>query len=108
MFAALSAPGRDLVQQWLEQVEIAAVDQRDFDGTGAQRLRAVKPAEPAADDDHPMPLFRRHTLTSMSWDVFALIVGNRGGRPNTPQSLPASVAILALTRFDRGHDAKRD
>ena len=49
-------PGRDLVQQRLEQVVIAPVDQRHRDiGLVTERLRGVEPAEPTADDDDAMP-----------------------------------------------------
>ena len=43
--------GRDLVKQRLEQVEVAAVDQRDLEPRGTDRLGGVEPAESAADDD---------------------------------------------------------
>ena len=45
------AAGRHLVEQRLEQVEVAPVDERDFDRDLAQRLGGVKAAEAAADDD---------------------------------------------------------
>ena len=47
--------GRDLVEQRLEQVEIAPVDQREADlRIDAQAPRRIQAGEPATDDDHPM------------------------------------------------------
>ncbi len=48
------AAGRHLVEQRLEQVEVAAINQRHAHVGLAQRLRRVQPAEAAADDHHPM------------------------------------------------------
>ena len=57
--------GRDLVEQRLEQVEVAAVDERDLDRVlAAQRPGRVQPGEPAADDDDAVrPL--RHSRRSL-------------------------------------------
>ena len=55
--AGASAPGRDLVEQRLEEMEVAPVDERDRDPVvAAQPARRVQPAEPAADDQDPMPV----------------------------------------------------
>ena len=47
--------GRDLVQQRLEQVVVAAVDQRDVDRQLSEEAARRQPAEAAADDDDAMP-----------------------------------------------------
>ena len=50
-------PGRDLVEQRLEQVEIAPVDERQPDlGIDPEAARGVQAGEPATDDDHAMRL----------------------------------------------------
>ena len=51
--------GRDLVEQRLEQVEVAPIDQGQADlGIDPEVARRVEPAEPATDDGHPMRLGR--------------------------------------------------
>ena len=50
---------RHLVEQRLEQVVIAAVEQGDADRRALQRLSGGEPAEPSADD-HDMWGFIRH------------------------------------------------
>jgi hypothetical protein len=45
------ARGRHLIEQWLEQMVVAAVDDRDVDRRTAQRVRGGEPAEAGADDD---------------------------------------------------------
>ena len=46
--------GRDLVEQRLEEVEVAPVDERQPDlGVDAEAARRVQPGEPAADDRRP-------------------------------------------------------
>ena len=51
----LQRAGRDLVQQRLEQVEVAAIDEGDVDRVLApQRAGRVEPGEPAADDHDAM------------------------------------------------------
>ena len=57
--------GGDLIEQRLEEVEVAPVDQRDLHRRAAQRLRRVEPAETAADDDDP-GCRRRHARYSTS------------------------------------------
>ena len=47
-------PGRDLIQQRLEQVLVVLVDQRDLDGLVLERLDGAHAAEAAADDDDAM------------------------------------------------------
>ncbi len=44
---------RHLVEQGLEQVVIAPVDEGDLHGRVGERLRRLQPAEPTADDDDP-------------------------------------------------------
>ena len=51
--ARRQAAGGHLVEQRLEEVEVAAVDQRDRDRRALERARRVEPAEAAADDHHP-------------------------------------------------------
>ena len=46
-----SMPGGHLVEQRLEQVVVAAVDQRDVDRLAAEEAGREEPAEAAADDD---------------------------------------------------------
>jgi hypothetical protein len=46
--------GRDLVEQRLEQMMIAAVDQRDLDGSARKPVGRFQPAEAGADDDDAM------------------------------------------------------
>ena len=48
--------GRDLIEERLEQVVIAAIEQRDAHRRVGQRARAVEPAESAADDDDVGPI----------------------------------------------------
>ena len=51
---------RDLVQQRLEQVEVAPVDERQADlGIDAEAARGVQPGEPATDDHDAMRQSRR-------------------------------------------------
>ena len=46
---------RDLVEQRLEEMEIAPVDEREADlGIDAEAPRGVQPGEPATDDDDAM------------------------------------------------------
>ena len=52
--AGRQGAGRDLVQQRLEEVEVAPVDQRQADlRVDAEAARGVQPGEPAADHDDP-------------------------------------------------------
>jgi hypothetical protein len=48
-------PGGDLIQQRLEQMVVGPVHDRDVDLGSGQGTRSPDPAEPAADDDHPVP-----------------------------------------------------
>ena len=48
------AAGRDLVQQRLEEMEVAPVDHRHLNGRPLERVRGVQPAETAADDHRSM------------------------------------------------------
>ena len=52
--AGRQRPGRDLVGERLEEVEVAAVDQGDLDRRPPQRKRSLKAPEAAADDDDPV------------------------------------------------------
>jgi hypothetical protein len=47
--------GRKLVDEWLEEVEVAAIDEGDLDRRTTERAGRVQTAETAADDDDPMP-----------------------------------------------------
>ncbi len=47
-------PGRRLVEQRLEQVVVAPVDQGHIDGLTAEVPGGGQAPEPAADDDHPV------------------------------------------------------
>jgi hypothetical protein len=57
-----SARGRHLVGEWLEEVEIASIDEREVDRRSGKVLCRLEPAEPAAYDDDPMPLSWRATV----------------------------------------------
>ena len=46
--------GGDLVEEWLEQVVVGAVDEGDLDGRPFQCLRRVEAAEASADDEDAM------------------------------------------------------
>jgi hypothetical protein len=43
-----------LIQQWLEEVEVATVHQRDRDRGPAQRFCHIQPAESTPDDYYPL------------------------------------------------------
>ena len=58
-------PGRDLVQQRLEQVVVVPVDQGDIDGRHRQRLRGEEAAEAAPDDDDSMASVQRGALSPL-------------------------------------------
>ena len=49
-------PGRDLVEERLEEVMVGRGDQRHGDRRAPQRLGGVEAAEPGADDDHAVHL----------------------------------------------------
>lgn len=57
-FAGREPAGGHLVEQGLEEVEVAAIDQGDRYRRAAQRLGNIQPAKSAADDDYPMQLTR--------------------------------------------------
>ncbi len=48
---------RGLIEQRLEEVEVAAIDQRHLDRRPAQPADSLQAAEAAAHDDDPMPPF---------------------------------------------------
>ena len=49
--AGRKRPGRDLVGERLEEMEVAAVDERDLDRRTPQPRDRPEAAEPSADDD---------------------------------------------------------
>ena len=51
--------GRDLIEQRLEQMMVAAVDQGDLHRRTGKPEGALQPTETGADDHHAMRLFRR-------------------------------------------------
>src|ERR1017187_1834923 len=53
-FAGREPAGGHLVEQGLEEVEVAAIDQSDRYGRAAEGLGDIQPAESAADDHHAM------------------------------------------------------
>src|ERR1035441_3009240 len=53
-FAGREPAGGHLVEQGLEEVEVAAIDQCDRYGRAAEGLGDIQPAESAADDHHAM------------------------------------------------------
>ena len=48
--------GRDLVREWLEEVEVAPIYDREVDRRTGKMLCRLQPTEPATDDNHPMPV----------------------------------------------------
>jgi len=60
-------PGRDLIQQRLEQVVVGPVNDRDFGIGPGQGARHPDPAEPATNHDHP--------VTPLMPTVTSLVVG---------------------------------
>ena len=46
-------PGRELIEQRLEQMVVGAVYERHLDRSAAQESRREQPAEAAADDHYP-------------------------------------------------------
>ena len=61
-FARRERAGRDLVGQRLEEVEVAAVDERDLDRRAAQVRDRLQAAEAAADDDDAVCACRLHPV----------------------------------------------
>ncbi len=61
-FARRERPGRDLVGQGLEEVEVAAVDERDLDVRTPQVLHRLQASEAAADDDDAVCACRLHPV----------------------------------------------
>src|SRR5258706_11616945 len=58
-----------LIQEWLKQMEVTAVDQWDIKLFMAQRSSGIQSAEATADDDHPMHLFFIYAFTLASGSV---------------------------------------
>src|SRR4029077_15376788 len=57
--------GGDLIEQWLEEVVVVAIDQDDLHRRAAQRPRGIQPRESRADDDDYF-VSLRHNATSGS------------------------------------------
>ena len=57
-----NAPGGNLVEQGLEEVEIAPIDQSEFDRGAAQVFGGVQAGETAAEHHHLIALPRRNAL----------------------------------------------
>jgi hypothetical protein len=78
--------GRDLVQQRLEQMMVAAVHQCDLDRPAGEPKHGFEPAEAGADDHHAMGSVRRchHRITtsvsnlSVPLIIYALAVSVQG------------------------------
>ena len=49
--------GRDLVGEWLEEVEVPPIDERHVDRGAPEPEGGLEPAETAADDDDAVPLY---------------------------------------------------
>src|SRR5581483_6749556 len=50
-FAGRERAGRDLIEERLEEMEVAAVDERDVDRRMSEIARRIEPAEPAAENE---------------------------------------------------------
>ena len=50
--------GRHLVEQRLEQVEVATIDERDLDRRAPETAHGLKAAETSPHNDHPMSSIR--------------------------------------------------
>jgi hypothetical protein len=42
-----------LLQQWLKQMTVEAIDERDLERPSSERFRGSKSAESCSDDDYP-------------------------------------------------------
>jgi hypothetical protein len=63
-------PGRDLVEQRLEEVVVGAIDHHHLDRRAPQGLGGEQPGEPAADDDDVAAAFA--TSAARSARMFAM------------------------------------
>src|SRR5262245_7403654 len=70
-------------------MEIAAVEQREVDRGASERLRRVKPAEPAADNYHFRRLLRHR----------ALLLAGAPPRSDTHRQSPSSIAMSQSLNF---------
>jgi hypothetical protein len=57
--------GRDLIEQRLKGVVIAAIDQQEVGGGGTQGAHGGEPPEAAANDDDPWPRMHRRNLSAI-------------------------------------------
>src|SRR6185369_14722215 len=90
--------GRDLVEQRLEQMKIATIDDGDADGLAPQSARAVQPAKAAADYDYMGPFVHLWaTLPSPPLPYHLLPLD----RP------PSTTALHHVCRKADGHDLRR-
>lgn len=65
----------DLVEKWLEQVEIPFVDQRDLNWRPGEGARTVETRESAPDNDDPRRLRQREEIptgTEITWPALML------------------------------------
>ena len=60
-------PGGYLIEQWLKQVMVGAVDDRDVNVGVGQRLGHAEPSETAADHQDLMALGHLRHLLSVAW-----------------------------------------
>jgi len=60
--ARIQRRGRDLVEQWLEEMMIAAIDQRESNRLIAKHTSGGNPAESAADDHNVRRVRRAPSL----------------------------------------------
>jgi hypothetical protein len=79
--------GGDVVQERLEQMEVAAIDQGDVDRRATQLADGLKPTEATADNDDAMtepPVASSNAVTSMegfrrSFSSLTVLCGSGGG-----------------------------
>ncbi len=81
--------GRHLVEQRLEQVVVAPVDQRHVDRHVPEQPRGEEAAEAPADDHHAMALFASRC---------SLIAATHGYRPGLECMMPPSAKIVVAVR----------
>jgi len=95
-------PRRDLVEQRLEQVEVAPVDESETDlRIDPKAPRRVQAGEPATDDDHAMRL-----ASDLAWRTHAPILARRDYRLFTGHRSPAGACAHAM-RTGSGRRASR-
>jgi len=54
------AAGGNLIQEWLEKMEVASVQKHDLAIDSAERPGTIEPGESAADDKYAMPMSLPH------------------------------------------------